>query len=185
MNTITIPPLVTIDTVRLRLREFTLADATAVFQIMRQTAVFRFADWEPPLSPYDTEEMLQRYLAWQFDAPRLHLVLAITLPAEQGKLIGTIGLNTTNEATAEAELGFNLDPDYWRRGLATEAAQAMIEYGLATAGWRRIFATCDVDNKASEKVLRKLGMVEEGVLTRHKLRRGVWRDSLLFAISRS
>jgi hypothetical protein len=52
-------------------------------------------------------------------------------------------------------------------------------YGI---GSPRIFATCHPENQASERVLQKLGMQQEGYLRENKRSKGAWRDSLLYAL---
>jgi [ribosomal protein S5]-alanine N-acetyltransferase len=175
---VTIPSYVTIQTPRLFLRELTLADAPDLFRYARLPEVAQFVEWEPPESVYESEELIQRYISWQFDSPRRHLVLAITL---EGRLIGDIGLIGSGSSEGEAELGFVIDPAYWGQGYATEAATAVLEYGQNRIGWPRIMAVCDVDNLASAAVLRKIGLQQEAYLPRHKYKQGEWRHSLVFA----
>ena len=54
----------------------------------------------------------------------------------------------------------------WGRGLATEATAAVFDAAREIDDVARFWATCDVDNRASARVLEKLGMREEGVLRR-------------------
>lgn len=179
-----IPPLVTISTKRLRLREFNLGDAAAVFEYGRRMEVARYAGWGPYETIEEAERLMERFTRWQFETPRRRLVLAITLQ-EGGPVIGDIGLSTRNEETAEAELGYALHPDYWGQGIASEAAAAMVDYGFRLVGWQRVFATCYLENEASAGVLRKIGLRQETILRQHAQRHGRWYDSLLFAISRA
>lgn len=177
---ISISTFVTLETERLLLREFTLSDAPDLFRYAHLPEVSRFAEWDSPETVYESEELIQRYISWQFETPRRHLVLAIT---HNGRLIGDMGLTGSSQATEEAELGFALDPAYWGQGYATEAATAVVNYGFAKSGWQRIVSTCDVDNLASAAVLRKIGMQQEAYLPRHKYKLGEWRHSLVFSLS--
>jgi RimJ/RimL family protein N-acetyltransferase len=179
-----IPALVTITTQRLRLREFNLGDAAAVFEYGRRMEVARYAGWGPYETLEEVEHLMERFTRWQFETPRRRLVLAVTL-AEGGRVIGDIGLSTRQEEAAEAELGYALHPDYWGQGLASEAAVAMVDYGFRVVGWQRIFATCYLENEASAAVLRKIGLRQERILRQHAQRHGRWYDSLLFALFRS
>ena len=79
MNDFEIPNQVLITTERLVLREFTLMDAAAVFAYSTKAEAHEFAEHPPHVSIYDTEEMLQHFLEWQFSTPRRNLVLAIPL----------------------------------------------------------------------------------------------------------
>lgn len=176
-----VPRFVTITTPRLVLREFNLGDVPAFFAYGRLPEVTRYAGWGPYLTTEQVEQVLDRFVHWQFDTPRLRLVLAVTL---DNRVIGDIGLSTRNEGTAEAELGYAFHPNTWGQGIGTEAATAMVDYGFGTAGWQRIFATCYLENEASAAILRKIGFRQEAILRQHQQRHGHWYDSLLFALTR-
>ena len=158
MNDFEIPNQVLITTDRLVLREFTLMDAAAVFAYSTKAEAHEFAEHPPHTSIYDTEEMLQHFLEWQFSTPRRNLVLAITLKSNTRQVIGDIALTTTDEVNREAELGFMLDPAHWHKGYGTEAATALIAYAFSRVGWRRIAAACHKDNLASQELLRRAGL---------------------------
>lgn len=89
---------------------------------------------------------------WRMKAPAWY-EFAIVLA---GRHIGGITLYM-QEDRREAELGWVLHRDYWRRGYITEAAQAMMTFARSI-GVRRIFACCDSENVASYKTMKKLGM---------------------------
>lgn len=65
-----------------------------------------------------------------------------------------------------AEIGFIVHARYWGQGYAPEAMQALIEQIWSIADVYRIWATCDVRNHASARVMEKLGMRHEGTLGR-------------------
>lgn len=71
---------------------------------------------------------------------------------------------------------------FWSKGYATETAKALVEFGFKKLCLHRVFATCDPENTASARVLEKTGMKLEGHIREHKLVKGKWRDSLLYAI---
>jgi RimJ/RimL family protein N-acetyltransferase len=84
----------------------------------------------------------------------------------------------------EAVHRFASDPEattFVTWGPNTEAARAVLEFGFADLGVRRIWATCRPENVGSCRVLEKIGMIREGHLREHVLIRGEWRDSLLYA----
>jgi len=76
---------------------------------------------------------------------------------ETGALIGDIGFLNTDES-GKSWIGFTLDSQYWRRGLATEAVGAILAF-YSTIGITTIWASTDPANTASQKVLKKLGFV--------------------------
>ena len=81
-----------------------------------------------------------------------------------------------------AKLGYAIRYDMWGRGLATDAAQAMIDFGFARLDLHRISAAIGPDNHASLRVAQKLGMSHEGRIRDHVFTNGAWRDSELFSI---
>ena len=61
-------------------------------------------------------------------------------------------------AEGQAELGYRLLPRWWRRGLATEGARALVRHALADLGLRRVFAETMAVNVGSRAVLAAVGM---------------------------
>lgn len=81
-----------------------------------------------------------------------------------GKVIGFARLKYLEES-GDVDLGFRYFEEYWGQGLATEAALAILNFGLTTLKLSRIIGTADVENKASRRVLEKVGMRFEKVTT--------------------
>jgi len=70
---------------------------------------------------------------------------------------GCCGLRPYKTGTQVFELGFHFLPQFWKKGLATEAAQAVISYAFGTLALKGLFAGHHPDNAASARVLEKLG----------------------------
>ena len=81
-----------------------------------------------------------------------------------------------------AEIGWVFHRAYWGNGYATEAASAVLDCAFGRLGLRRVYASCDVRNVGSWRVMEKLGMSREGYSIKDKLQKGEWRDSYLYAI---
>ncbi len=113
--------------------------------------------------------------------PRTIYHLAIILRATD-RLFGGCRIQIRNPAGGDGDIGYVLARDAWGQGFATEAARALIAFGFDRLALHRIWATCDVDNVASARVLEKLGMRREGHLRQSVRRRGEWRDCYLYAI---
>ena len=82
----------------------------------------------------------------------------------------------------EADVGYELDPNHWNQGYATEAAHAIADFGFTRFGVHRIWADCVAENVGSAHVLEKLGMRLEGRLRENKYFKGRWWDTLIYAI---
>ena len=95
---------------------------------------------------------------------------------------GVVGSAGLGEHDGEAELGYWIARDHWGRGIATEAAGAVLKIAR-TLGHRRIVAGHFTDNPASGKVLRKLGFLPTGRPgKRFSLARGQMVESIEYAL---
>jgi len=84
---------------------------------------------------------------------------------EDGKLIGWSGLKLIKEINNHQnihELGYRFTPEYWRKGYATETSVAVLNYAFNEMKLNQVFAYADVENDASNHILRKLGFEEKG-----------------------
>lgn len=153
-------PFPTLRSTRLLLRRLYLSDAAAIYEYAKLDLVTRFLLWDSHQSISDTENLLQRIIHRYdgFSPP----IWGIELTETQ-KLIGTIGMHRFRQEHRRTEIGFALHPDYWNRGLTTEAVLTVLKYGFHTLGLHRIEAGVFEGNIASEKVLIKVGMKLEGI----------------------
>lgn len=76
--------------------------------------------------------------------------------------IGALGRFGPLSETGEIEIGYGMNPDHWGQGYATEAAGALVAHLLTCPGIRTIKAHTAVANRASERVLEKLGFMQVG-----------------------
>jgi [ribosomal protein S5]-alanine N-acetyltransferase len=98
------------------------------------------------------------------------------------RLIGNCGIRMKSVGAFEADIGYELNPDYWSRGLATEAARGIIRFGFEQLKLHRISSWCVADNVGSAHMLEKIGMRQEGRLRENEYYKGRWWDTLLYAI---
>jgi ribosomal-protein-alanine N-acetyltransferase len=169
-----------LSTARLTLRDFVPDDFDAIHAYASRPDVTRYM-FHGVRTVDDTREYLKRMIDAQADEPRFIWELAIVQRSDD-RLIGACDLSL--ESTDEGDLGFILAKDVWGRGYATEAARAMVHAGFVDLGLERIYATCDVANGASARVLEKAGLRKEAMLEDHKHANGRWWTSFLYGISR-
>lgn len=77
-----------------------------------------------------------------------------------GMHVGAISLYLDKDNTAWAELGWTVNKKYWKKGICTEAARALIKNAIESYGINRFIAHCDSENLASSAVMEKIGMVK-------------------------
>lgn len=165
---------------RLVLREFRATDWPAVLAYQTDPLYLRYYEWTER-TPEDVRGFVQRFMAQQQESPRLKFQLAIVLKATE-QLIGNCGIRMGSADAREADIGYELAPQHWGQGYATEAARAMVQLGFTRFRLHRISAWCIAENVGSARVLEKLGMRQEGRLREKEYFKGRWWDMLLFAI---
>ena len=149
-----------LETPRLILRRFTPDDAQAMYTgWASDSEVTRFVSWPPHRDAAATRRLIE---LWVEEYERLDEYNWCIVLRQTGAPIGSVGLVRINEAAAAADFGYVLARPCWRRGLATEAAAAVLEYCFAGIGFHRMAAVHHPDNGASGAVMRKLGMQREG-----------------------
>lgn len=169
-------------TPRLLLREIVENDWQSVLAYQSKPDYLKYYAWEERAKA-DVQAFIRKFLAEQKEQPRYRFQLAVTL-AETGQLIGICGLRKPTADSQEAEIGYEIDPAFWGHGYATEAADQMMTFGFADLQLHRIWAWCIVENRASVRVLEKLGMQREGRLRENRWVKGRWHDTLIYGILR-
>ena len=141
-----------LETPRLILREMRADDANALRKVFSDPLVMASFPGTPP---FDTERMnawVARNLAHQ--AEHGYGLFSVVDRAD-GVVIGDCGLERMDIGV---ELGYDLRSDYWRQGLATEAALAVRDFAFDQLGHDRIVSIIRVGNERSRRVAEKLGM---------------------------
>jgi RimJ/RimL family protein N-acetyltransferase len=100
-----------------------------------------------------------------------------------GKKIGFI-IHFTGQPFGEVHIGYALIPSERNKGHGTEALQIMVDYLFLTKDIMRIQASTDVRNKASQKILEKVGFKKEGEIRKASFVRGQWVDEYVYGILR-
>jgi ribosomal-protein-alanine N-acetyltransferase len=168
-----------IETERLILRKPRMDDAPAVFSgWVQDPEVTRFLTWRPHENIGQTESMLARAITeWEGDARFQYM---ITL--KNADLIGRIQLRIEGHRT---ELGYVMNKSFQGKGYMTETVRAIINWAFQQPNIYRVYATTSVDNIASQRVMEKAGMLQEGLLRKYIIHPNINdepRDSYIYAI---
>jgi RimJ/RimL family protein N-acetyltransferase len=148
-----------LSTERLVLRPVMADDHAAVLAHWTQPDVRRFLFDGAALSGVEVAETIDESIG-DF-AARGFGVWLIELGSATG-LIGTAGLRPLG--SSGLEIFYSLAPGAWGHGYATEAARAVVEYGLGPLGLPEVLAEVDEGNAASVAVVRRLGMTPYAVV---------------------
>jgi RimJ/RimL family protein N-acetyltransferase len=149
--------IVPIETCRLFLRVFELADLDALAKINSDPEVMRHTGDGNTVSREQTKKRLHAYIEhW-----RQHgFGLRAAVHKSDHAFVGFCGLQFV-AGTKEVEVGFRLAKQYWGQGLATEAARAVVRHGFEVVGLDRIIGLAQPANVASQRVLEKSGLKHE------------------------
>jgi len=169
---------VILKTGRLTLRPYAADDIEAVASYSTRDEFIRFLPL-PPQTLESAAEFVRRVVDAQPDAKNdWHFAIQI---GETRKLVGAIRIGIREPEHRQGDIGYVIHHDLWGRGYATESLGRILRFGFEELSLERIRATADIRNIASWRVMEKAGMLREGVMRRHRLIRGEWRDSVLYA----
>jgi len=150
----------TLTTPRLVLRQPILEDAPDIFSYLSDPEVQKY-DSDPPLHEL-AEAVTAIENSRQRFAARQGITWSIVLK-EENRVIGGFAFYFWDRCYYKADLGYTLARLYWRRGIATEALQALTQFGFETMHLHRINVDTRMDNIASVRLMEKIGFHHEGV----------------------
>ena len=155
-----------LSTERLVLRPVTADDHAALLAHWTQPEVRRFLfDGAAPSAAEvaeTIEESIGHFAARGFGIWLIELGAEAGLAGTAAGLVGTAGLRPLEESGLE--IFYSLAPGAWGHGYATEAARAVVEYGLGPLGLPEVLAEVDEGNAASVAVVKRLGMTPYAVV---------------------
>jgi len=157
---------VLIETERLRIRDWTLDDATVALDILSRVEVMKWLGDGPPNLCVDLDDARSRIERWRgLDEPPLGF-WAVEVADDgplNGRVIGSVLLVHLPNGDGAVEIGWHLHPDAWGQGYASEAARAVLARGFA-GGLEEINAVTHLTNGPSQAVCRRIGMEHRGVV---------------------
>ena len=157
------PSMTTIETPRLLLRPWQSDDLAELTRLLADPDVSRYIVLNEAFSPDDLAEVSARTLQ-QWDHNGFGPWVAIEKAT--GRWVGRIGLNEILDwpNPDKFEVGWELHPEFWGQGLATEGGQAAMRYGFEVVGLARIMSATMATNVASRRVMDKCGLLFQGEL---------------------
>lgn len=168
-------------TARLALRAFTLADVMDIAALDGDPRVMRYIGDGSTGTRDDARAAIERVLRRYDEHPGTGVWHASR--RDDGRFVGWVSLKHAGDAP-DIEIGYRLAHEAWGQGFATELARAMLRRGFAELGLDRIIGVTHPGNVASQRVLLKAGLRDEGYgryygreLRLFALRRDAWQDA--------
>jgi RimJ/RimL family protein N-acetyltransferase len=153
--------MTTVETERLLLRPWCEADLDRLVGLYSNVEVMQFIGGGVPLDRPRVEAMLDRVLRlWR----ERGFGPWAAIDKASGAWLGEIGLNEIPDwpEADKIEVGWELDPAWWGRGLAPEGGRAALEFGFGVHRLPRIISVTRPDNANSRRVMEKLGLTCQG-----------------------
>lgn len=170
-------PFPTLHTSRMLLRQLSGSDAPALLALYGNADFMRYSGTVPWACIEDANAYLAADARQREEGAAKRFGLQLS-----GALVGTCSLLNIHPQGRRCEIGYGLAPDYWGRGLAGEAVDAVVDYAFSALAMRRVQANVDPRNAASVRLLERLGFQLEGTLREHHLVNQRPADSSIFGL---
>jgi len=166
---------------RITLRRFQPGDLAAFVAYRSSADVARYQSWDAPYPLAAGERFIAGLMECHPDTPGEWFQFAVVWHPT-GELVGDCAARPDGDDPRQAEIGFTIAPEHQGRGYATEAVGRLLGYLFEGRAKHRVTACCDERNRASARVLERLGMRREGHLRESTWAKGEWTDDLLYAL---
>ncbi|HMQ63075.1 MAG TPA: GNAT family N-acetyltransferase [Flavilitoribacter sp.] len=173
--------MILLETIRLVLAELTWDDLGNIHDLYSCPEVEEFNTIGIPEDLNMTKILIRSTVEAARSGDQKNFGWTINLKSS-GMFIGEAGLSVTNDRFRMGEIYYNLLPEFWGQGFATEAVKTIIKFGFEELRLHRIEAGVTTDNQMSIKVLEKVGMTREGLKRKMLPIRGNWKDNYHYAI---
>ncbi|MEH6762324.1 GNAT family N-acetyltransferase [Maribacter arcticus] len=170
-----------IRTERIRLRLIDISDLDSIHTLHSLPETDTYNALGIPNSIEETKAIIEPWIKENRSEEIKNYTFAIDNKLN-GKFMGLFGLKIGHQKYKRAEVWYKIHSDYWKKGYATEALKAIIDFGFDVLKLHRIEAGCAVENIGSIKVLEKSGMLREGRLRQILPLKSGWSDNFQYSI---
>ncbi len=161
------------------LREIIESDALEYFDYMnRDEMKIYFTKRNRPQSLEKAIEELQYWGNLFFQKRSIYWAIALK---KTNKMIGTAGFNTISFPNSRAEISYDLNPDYWGKGVMLRSTKKILNFADQNLELVRVQAAVITDNERSIKVLKRCGFEKEGVLKKYEVVEGEHKDYYMYS----
>lgn len=180
-------------TERMTLPPLAEGDRDDIWEYQRLPEVLRYIPWPERTRDegyaHTSKRAAMRRL--ETDGDSVHFSMALrgepttdaSAEASRDRVIGDVMLRISSVRNAQLEIGWVVHPDYQGRGLAAEAAGAVLDFAFEALRPHRVHAQLDARNAASARLCERLGMRLEATLREAEWDDG-WQDTAVHAILR-
>ncbi|WP_271855699.1 GNAT family N-acetyltransferase [Patiriisocius marinus] len=145
---------ITLETERLLIRPFTLADVDGVFEFASNKLCQQHTGNDVITSKEAAQDLIEN--VWLKDYAEFGYGRFAVIHKTDNKIIGFNGIKFLKDIQA-TDLGYRFLPEYWGKGIATEASKPILKFAFEDKKLAEVIATVYPENSASTAVLKKLG----------------------------
>ena len=169
----------TIQTQRLVLRKITSDDLEMIYNFMRDPELTKYEDW----IPHESVDYTRGFISWLTGDYQTEQTYCWGIQSG-GEIVGLAMVAGANEHSGS--IAYYIKKNLWSNGYATEAVNAILDFMFVEVGVDRITAKHAIENKASGKVLKKVGMRYRGHVKEFEYytSKSQWQDCDFYAITR-
>lgn len=172
-------PFPILETERLVLRRIILDDAQSYFELRSNVDAMKHICKPLQTSIEESKKMI--YQINEMIAFNDGIGWAISLK-DNPKMIGSVSFHRIDKVHYRAEIGYMLHPNYWRKGIVSEAVEAIIKYGFNILKFHSIEAHIDPTNVGSEKILQNFNFVKEAYFKENYFFAGQFLDTAVYSL---
>jgi [ribosomal protein S5]-alanine N-acetyltransferase len=151
-------PFPVLQTARLTLRQLRISDDEKIFALRSNDYVNKYLGRSPGKSIEDSKNFI--HTINQNIQLNDSIYWAIALKSTD-ELIGTICLFNFSDDNSKAEIGYELLPEFWGKGIMKEASEKVIEFGIHHISLTSIEAYTHIENESSTRLLEKLNFKKD------------------------
>lgn len=170
------------ETDRFILRKTEERDTRDLFELYSEEEVLKYT----PLLPFSAEEEAWHEMNWHLEIFTQQIGIRWLIEEKRsGRVVGTCGFLHYLKEQGHTEIGYDLAPSYWRKGIMSEVAVPILAFGFNSMKLNRIEAKVDPANVASIGLLTKLGFKQAGELREYEIEKGNFVELLVFSMLRN
>lgn len=171
-----------LETKRLKLVQVEKDHTQSFYDIMSRDEVTKYYGMESLKSIEDASKIVESFQNTYESKRGIRWGIVLR---ETGEFVGTLGLNNLSTWSKKAEIGFELHPSYWNKGITTEAVKEVLRYSFEDLEIFRIGAITYPQNEPSKQLLKRLGFKEEGLLRGYLYQNNQSHNALVFSLLRT
>ncbi|SFD85283.1 ribosomal-protein-alanine N-acetyltransferase [Chitinophaga sp. CF118] len=169
----------TLTTQNLVLRPIIEKDIAALFALFSCEPVMKFMDVERFTNVSEAAQMVTFFRDKLESGEGIRWAICLKASDE---LIGTCGYHHISKTNYKAEIGYDLLPDWWGKGIMTHSIHRLLKYGFEQMQLNRIEAIVDPVNTLSYKLLDRLGFQREGLHRQSFFEKGRFIDVYIYSM---